>query len=97
MIGSSGPDAISVTGSGIDLTSAARSEMEVTYPTVMSLVKILSGDGADSLRTDAFQTYVDAGPGDDTIQASVYFQTSTYDGGTGSDAISYAASKSPPS
>jgi Ca2+-binding RTX toxin-like protein len=92
VVGSSGPDTITMRGYGTDLTSNSTSgEFEITYPLTTATKSLDGGAGDDTLRMDnVYTSDVHGGPGDDTIEAAI-FAPSTYDGGADRDTIRYTA------
>ena len=93
VIGSGGPDSITIRADGADLIPSSNpQEFEVTFPTTTATKTLFGGAGNDILWMEgAYTSVVDAGDGDDTITPGNY-AASSYDGGPGTDTIRYDAS-----
>ncbi|HLB39491.1 MAG TPA: hypothetical protein VJM84_03490 [Actinomycetota bacterium] len=98
--GSDGPDDLAMSGKWIDLTVGRVGEFEAvrTVMTANSPSILIGAGGDDHLWTAQkyeFTSFapisdVRGGPGDDTIEPAMY-APSSYDGGSGTDTIRYAA------
>lgn len=91
VVGTSGPDTITMRGYGADLISGAPSEFEITYPLAAAKKSVVGDSGDDFIRMDnVYESEVHGGQGEDTIEAA-NFAASNYDGGADADTIRYLA------
>ena len=91
VVGTSGPDTITMRGYGADLISGAPSEFEITYPLTAAKKSVVGDAGDDFIRMDnVYESEVHGGQGEDTIEAA-NFAASNYDGGADADTIRYLA------
>lgn len=87
-VGQSGSDAFSIRASQANLNADTTSTFEVTYPIGTRTISVDGASGADTIATGAYQALVSGGDGNDSIEPADA-GSSTYDGGSGDDVISY--------
>ena len=91
VVGTTGPDTITMRGQGADLIPGTPSEWEITYPLTAAKKSVFGDAGDDFIRMDnVYESEVHGGQGDDTIEAAI-FAPSNYDGGADADTIRYTA------
>jgi Ca2+-binding RTX toxin-like protein len=94
LIGSDGPDVINMRPEGATLLPGSNAfDYQVRYPLTTATGRILGGEDDDYLNIDMAASFIHVGPGDDVLHAGNYWP-STYEGGAGTDFISYGLSNS---